>query len=66
MRQGVLDTEKKSSSRFGATGPGEGVMALAAAEGAEVEAVVFVEGSTMGSGVGTSDVPVDTDRLVFG
>jgi len=41
-------------------------MALAAAEGAEVEAVIFVEGSTMGSGVGASDVPVDTDHLVFG
>ena len=41
-------------------------MALAAAEGAEMEAVVFVEGSTLGSGVSTSDVPVDADRLVFG
>jgi len=40
-------------------------MALAATEGAEVEAVIFVEGSTMGSSVSTSDVPVDTDRLVF-
>ena len=30
-----------------------------------MEAVVFVEGSALGSSVGASDIPVDTDGLIF-
>lgn len=42
------------------------MVALAAAEGAEMEAVVFVKGSALGSCVGTSNVPVDTEGVIIG
>jgi len=40
-------------------------MAFTPTKGAEMEAVVFVEGSALGSSIGTSNVPVDTDGLIF-
>lgn len=61
-----METERKSSRRFGAARPREGVVALAAAKGADMEAFVFVEGGALGSGVGASDVPVDAYSLVVG
>lgn len=41
-------------------------MAFAAAERAQVEAVVLMEGGTLGGGFSTTDVPVDAESLVVG
>ena len=57
---------RKSSSGLGAAGPRESVVALAATEGAKVETVVLVEGGTLGGCVGSSNVPVDAERLIIG
>ena len=57
---------KKSSSNFGATSPGESVVAFTTAEGTHVETVVLMEGGALGNCVGSSDVPVNTERLVIG
>jgi hypothetical protein len=57
---------KKSSDCFGVTGPGECMMAFAAAEGAEVKTVVFMKGGALGGGISASNVPVDAERLVVG
>ena len=57
---------RKSSDWFGAAGPGEGVVALAATERTEVETLVFVDGGTLGSGVDASNVPINAEGVVVG
>jgi len=41
------------------------MVALTAAEGTEMEAVIFVEGSALGGSLGASNIPVDADGLIF-
>jgi len=55
---------RKSSDWFGVAGPGEGMVALAATERAEVETFIFVEGGTLGNSIGTSNVPINAEGLV--
>ena len=56
---------KKSSSDFGAISPGESMVAFTAAEGTHVEMVILMEGGALGGGVGSLDVPVNTECLVI-
>ena len=56
---------RKSSDSFGVARPGESVVALAATEGTEVEAIVLMERGTLGGGVGTLNVPVDAKGMVI-
>ena len=42
------------------------MVALASTKGTQVETVVLVNGSTLGGGVSTPNVPVDAESLVVG